>query len=44
MGDEEQEEEDLKEFTRLVEKSEKSWKPTKKEIEVIILGIGQDKK
>jgi hypothetical protein len=29
MGDEEWEEEDLKEFTRLLEKSKKTWKPTK---------------
>jgi len=44
MGDEEWEEKYLKEFTRLVEKFEKTWKLVKKELEVISIGIEQDKK
>jgi len=44
MGDEEWEEKYLKDFTRLVEKSKKTWKPVKKELEVINIGIEQDKK
>jgi hypothetical protein len=39
MSDEEWKENDLKELTRLVEKFEKFWKPSKKELEVINLGI-----
>jgi len=44
MGDEEWEEKYLKEFSRLVEKFEKTWKLVKKELEVISIGIEQDKK
>jgi len=34
----------FKEFVRLVEKTEKTWKPAKKELEVINVNIKQDKK
>jgi hypothetical protein len=44
MGDEEWEEEDMKEFTRLVENSKKTWKPASEELEVINLGTEQKKK
>jgi hypothetical protein len=44
MGDEEWEDKGIKEFTMLVKKSKKSWKPAKEELEVINLGIEQDKK
>lgn len=44
IGDEEWEDEDLKEFTMFVEKFEKSWKPDKKKLELINLGIKQNKK
>jgi len=37
------EEKDLNEFTMLVEKSEKTWKPAK-ELEVINIGSKQDRK
>jgi hypothetical protein len=44
MGDEEWEEEDMKEFTRLVENYKKTWKPASEELEVINLGTEQKKK
>lgn len=44
IDDEEWEDEDLKEFTMFVEKFEKSWKPVKKKLELINLGIKQNKK
>jgi hypothetical protein len=44
IDDEEWEDEDLKEFTMFVEKFEKSWKPIKKKLELINLGIKQNKK
>jgi len=44
MGDEEWEEEDIKEFNRLVENSEKSWEPASENLEVINLGNEQEKK
>ena len=44
MGNEEWNEEDIKEFTRLVEDSEKSWKPASEKLEVINLGNEQEKK
>ena len=44
MDDEEWEEEDVKEFTRLVEHSEKSWKPASERLKVINLGNEQEKK
>jgi hypothetical protein len=44
MGDEEWEDKGIKEFTMLIKKSKKSWKPAKEELEVINLGIEQDKK
>lgn len=44
MGDEKWEGEYLKEFSRWVEKYEKTWKSAKKELRIIIIGIEQDKK
>ena len=44
MGDEEWEQKDIKEFTRLVENSEKSWEPASEKLEVINLGNEQEKK
>ncbi|XP_073260499.1 uncharacterized protein [Populus alba] len=44
MGNEEWNEEDIKEFTSLVEDSEKSWKPANEKLEVINLGNEQEKK
>jgi hypothetical protein len=44
MGDKDWGEEDIKEFARLVENSEKTWKPASEELEVINLGTEQDKK
>jgi hypothetical protein len=44
IDDVEWEDEDLKEFTMFVEKFEKSWKPIKKKLELINLGIKQNKK
>jgi len=44
MGDEEWEEEDIKEFPRLVENSEKSWEPASEKLEVINLENEQEKK
>jgi hypothetical protein len=38
------EEEDMKEFTRLVENSKKTWKPDSEELEVINLGTEQEKR
>ena len=43
MGNEEWEEKDVKEFTRLVEHSEKYWKPASEKLEVINLGNEQEK-
>jgi hypothetical protein len=44
IDDAEWEDEDLKEFTMFVENFEKSWKPIKKKLELINLGIKQNKK
>jgi len=44
MGDEEWEEEDMKEFTKLVENSKRTWKPASKELEVMNLGTKQEKR
>jgi len=44
MGNEEWEEEDMKEFTRLVENSKKTWKPDSEELEVINLRTEQEKR
>jgi hypothetical protein len=44
MDDEEWEEEDLKEFARLVENSEKAWEPASEKLEVINVGDEQDNK
>jgi hypothetical protein len=44
MDDENWGEEDIKEFARLVEKSEKTWKPASEELEVINLGTEKDTK
>ena len=44
MVNEEWEEEDMKEFTRLVENSKKTWKPDSEELEVINLGTKQEKR
>jgi len=44
MGDEEWEQKDIKEFTRLVENSEKSWEPASEKLEVINLENEQEKK
>jgi len=44
MDDEEWREEDIKEFTKLVENSEKSWEPTSEKLEVMNLGNEQEKK
>ena len=44
LDDEEWAEEDIKEFTRLMENSEKAWKPFSEELETIDLGTKQKKK
>jgi septum formation topological specificity factor MinE len=35
---------DVKQFARLVEKSERAWKPTKEELQIIIVGTRQDER
>jgi hypothetical protein len=44
MEENEWEVDDVKEFARLVEQSEQAWKPTKKKLETINIGIGQDER
>jgi hypothetical protein len=44
MDDEEWGEEDIREFTKLVENSKKAWEPTNEKLEVINLGNKQEKK
>jgi len=44
MDDEEWGEEDIREFTKLVENSEKAWEPASEKLEVINLGNKQEKK
>lgn len=44
MGDKEWEEEDLKMFTRLVDKTKKTWKPTNKILKVKIYALNKIKK
>ena len=44
IDDEEWAEEDIKEFTKLMENSEKAWKPVSEELEIINLGTKQGEK
>ena len=44
LDDEEWAEEDIKEFTKLMENSEKDWKPFSEELETIDLGTKQERK
>ena len=44
VDDEEWAEEDIKEFTRLMENSKKAWKPFSEELNIINLGTKQEKK
>jgi len=44
MDDEEWGEEDIREFTKLVENSEKAWEPASEKLEVINVGDEQEKK
>ena len=44
LDDEEQAKEDIKEFAKLVEKSEKTWKPFSEELVTINLGTEQEEK
>jgi hypothetical protein len=36
------EKDDVKEFAKLLEQSERAWKPTKEELKTINVGAGQD--
>jgi hypothetical protein len=38
------EEDDVKEFAKLVEQSERAWKPIREELEAINIGTGQDER
>jgi hypothetical protein len=44
MEENEWKDNDVKEFTKLIEQSERAWKPAKKKLEIINVGARQDEK
>jgi hypothetical protein len=44
MEENEWKDNDVKEFTKLIEQSERAWKPAKKKLEIINVGTRQDEK